>query len=333
MHGARLNGAIFLAVGALLAATLLYFSLRGIQWAQVVETIGHADFRLLALASGVASVALFIRALRWRVLLTAQGPVRVSTAFWATAAGYFGNNFLPTRAGELVRTYAVASQTSLGAAYVLTTALAERLADAIALVSVAGVVMVRLPAQTGWVVGAARAFAIAGFLGAVAIVVLPLAGASITRLAARLPLPPPWLEKGTTMFEHVLQGMRAFHDPSRISVFFALTVVIWSLDAIGTVVGAHAMGLQMPLSAALLLLAGLGLGSALPSTPGYVGIYQFVAVAVLTPFGFSRTSAIAYIVVAQAFQYVVIGCWGGVGLSRLRGTHREYPWTAPKFGS
>ena len=64
--------------------------------------------------------------------------------------------------------------------------------------------------------------------------------------------------------------------------------------------------------------AALGLGSALPSTPGYVGVYQFVAVTVLTPFGFTRTDAIAYILVAQALMYVVIGFWGSVGFTRYR---------------
>ena len=54
------------------------------------------------------------------------------------------------------------------------------------------------------------------------------------------------------------------------------------------------------------------------STPGYVGIYQFVAVTVLQPFGFSRTDAIAYILVAQALLYVVIGFWGSLGLWRYR---------------
>jgi uncharacterized membrane protein YbhN (UPF0104 family) len=74
---------------------------------------------------------------------------------------------------------------------------------------------------------------------------------------------------------------------------------------------------------AFLLMAGLGLGSALPSTPGYVGIYQFVAVRVLTPFGFSRTDAIAYILVAQALSYVVIGLWGSVGLWHYRRARRS----------
>lgn len=90
------------------------------------------------------------------------------------------------------------------------------------------------------------------------------------------------------------------------------------MDAASTVLGGSALGLAIPIPVAFLLIAGLGLGSALPSTPGYVGIYQFVAVSVLVPFGFSRTDAIAYILVAQALQYVVIGLWGALGFLQYR---------------
>ena len=64
--------------------------------------------------------------------------------------------------------------------------------------------------------------------------------------------------------------------------------------------GAYGLHLHFSFTVAMLLLTGMGLGSALPSTPGYVGIYQFVAVTVLTPFGISRDAALAYILVAQA---------------------------------
>jgi uncharacterized membrane protein YbhN (UPF0104 family) len=100
-------------------------------------------------------------------------------------------------------------------------------------------------------------------------------------------------------------------------------VVIWTLDAVGTVIVGAALGFRIPIAVAFLLIAGLGLGSALPSTPGYVGIYQFVAVTVLTPFGFSRTDAIAYILVAQALIYVVIGFWGSLGLWHYRRARRS----------
>jgi uncharacterized membrane protein YbhN (UPF0104 family) len=120
------------------------------------------------------------------------------------------------------------------------------------------------------------------------------------------------------MLEHALRGMRAFHDGRRLTGFIALTVLIWSVDAFAATVTAAALGLSMSFPAAFLLIASLGLGSALPSTPGYVGIYQFVAVSVLGPFGFSRTDAIAYILVAQAIGYVVIGIWGSIGILRYR---------------
>ena len=79
----------------------------------------------------------------------------------------------------------------------------------------------------------------------------------------------------------------------------------------------------MPL--AFLLMAGLGLGSALPSTPGYVGIFQFVSVMVLTPFGFSRAEAISLAVVLQAASYAVNGVWGSIGLARYRREAKTHP--------
>src|SRR6185295_481039 len=180
-----------------------------------------------------------------------------------------------------------------------------------------------LPAQPGWLAGAARPFAILGLLGALGIGVLPLLGPVARSAIERAPLPDLLRLRLGTAVDHGLRGMRAFHDGRRLSGFLGLTALIWCLDALGTVIGGSALGFRIPIAVAFLLMAGLGLGSALPSTPGYVGIYQFVAVTVLTPFGFSRTDAIAYILVAQALGYVVIGFWGALALWRYRQAQRQ----------
>src|SRR5262245_2100846 len=309
---------VLLIVAALLAAVLLYFSLRGIEWRQVARIIRGASLAPLLLVIAFSSFTIFLRACRWRILLNAEGTVSLSTAFWATAAGYFGNSFLPARAGELVRTVMISSRSALENAYVLATALSERAADAVALVGISAVILLLLPGQTGWLAASSRPLAVVALVGISGITVLPYVGPLVRRIIAWVPLPHAMRPMLLNTVEQALRGVAAFHHLGRLLGFIGLTALIWSLDAFGTVIAGSALGFRIPISVAFLLLAGLGLGSALPSTPGYVGIYQFVAVTVLTPFGFSRTDAIAYILVAQAMMYVVIGFWGGIALLRFR---------------
>jgi glycosyltransferase 2 family protein len=301
-----------------LAAVLLYFSLKGIDWRRVGQILASANVPDVIVCCALCTLTLFLRAYRWRILLRAEGDISVASAFWATAAGYFGNNFLPARAGEVVRTVMISSRSRLSKAFVLTTALSERLADAIALVTISALVLLTLPSRPGWLSQAAKPFAIAGGLGLVALAVLPYLE-KLLKTCTRIVRLPEKLECTLHhLIEHILRGIKSFHNPTRLSGFLGLTCVIWFLDALITIVGAKALSLTISFPSALLLIAGLGLGSALPSTPGYVGVWQFVAVNVLTPFGVSRTDAIAYILFYQALLYVVIGFWGILAFARRR---------------
>jgi uncharacterized membrane protein YbhN (UPF0104 family) len=50
-----------------------------------------------------------------------------------------------------------------------------------------------------------------------------------------------------------------------------LTAAIWMTDAFGVMLGAYGLHLHFSFTVAMLLLTGMGLGSALPSTPGSAG--------------------------------------------------------------
>jgi len=311
--------ALHLALAGILAAVLLYYSLRGIDWPQVWVTLSHAELKFILVWLVIVTLSLFLRALRWRVLLSAEGPVSVSTAFWATSAGYFGNNFLPFRAGEVVRTLMISIRTGMSKSFVLTTALSERIFDAITLVGIAAIVLLTLPIKPGWFSHAATPFAIIGLGGVLAIVLLPKLEPLWEAILRKLPLPHLLSEKLIAIMLQVLTGIRAFHDARRLAIFLAFTGVIWTCDSITAVIGMYALGMNIGLAVAFLLITGLALGSALPSTPGYVGIYQFVAVSVLVPFGFSKTAAIAYIVLFQGLQFANTAFWGVLALTRNKG--------------
>ena len=279
---------------------------RGARWSYLLATAALFTFSFV------------LRAVRWRVLLNAEARLGLGQVFWANMAGYLGNNFLPARAGELVRTILISSRSSLSKTYVLTTALSERLMDVIALVLGSSLVLLRMDMKVVWMENLSSAMALAAGAGGIAIMALPHTGGLLERALHRFPMPAGIRSRAIELLKQVMLGLRAFHDWGRFAAFILLTVAVWVADAFSTMTGAAALGIVISFPMALLLLAGLGIGSSLPSTPGYVGVFQFVAVTILTPFGISRDAALAYIFVYQAVSYVVVLAFGLPGLFQFR---------------
>lgn len=314
----------FAVATVLLSAVLLYLAVRGVNWRELIATVQNADLRLLAVAFGLSHVSRYLRGLRWRVLLSAEKSVAPLTVFWATMAGYLGNNFLPARAGEVIRSVALGRKAGMSKSWVFATALTERLLDVVALVLFSLAAVLSLPSSvlglpsSVWLVRTWKVMGVVGVAGSVILFAAPRFEGPFHRLLERLPGPARLRERLLGILAQFLSGMRAFANPSRGSAFAGFTILVWLTDAIGTMIGARAFGLSLTLPVAMMLLAGLGLSSAIPSTPGYVGVYQFAAVAVLVPLGFPRSGALAYITVAQALGYVMITFWGLIGLWRLQ---------------
>lgn len=243
----------------------------------------------------------------------------MGTVFWGTMVGYLGNSFLPARAGEVARSLLMSRHGSLSRTYVLTTALAERLSDVIALVLWSSLILLSgTTAKPQWLTDVSRTMAVVAAIGAVIIAVVPHTGRLVEALLLRLPL--GHLQKPLLgLAEQILLGLHAFHQWGRFLGFAVLTVVIWLCDACTAITLGRALGLEIGLAVAILLITSLGLSSALPSTPGYVGIYQFVAVTVLAPFGISKDNALAFILLYQALSYFLVLLYGLPGLYMLEG--------------
>jgi uncharacterized membrane protein YbhN (UPF0104 family) len=305
-----------------LACVLLYFALRGVEWKRVGGIVSHASIGYLALAWLCSTLAYLVRALRWRVLLDAQEKLAYTTVLWASSIGYLGNNYLPARAGELLRTGAISARSHLSKAYVFTTAMAERVIELVILVLMASLMSLTLTHPPLWIARLTFLVAIGAVGGTATLLALPWIDGGRAGFVARL----PFGERAKRRLHHiagsVTLAVSGLRDPIRLLRLCALTALVWTLDATAGMILARAIELHLLFAVALLLSTGLALGNALPSTPGAVGIFQFAAVTVLVPFGFTRTDAIAFILVAQAATYLVITALGLIGLWRYRAERR-----------
>lgn len=303
-----------------LAAITLYLALRGVAWGQVGRIIVHCRVGYLLLGCACGGVSYVVRAMRWRILLSAREKLSPTMVFWANSVGYLVNNYFPARAGEVVRTLMVSSRSQLTKTYVFVTAMTERVIELIILVLMAWLASLRLAHTPLWVGRVMLVVAAGAIAGIAFLLLLPRLDRARAGLIARLPFGPGMNRRLHDVAEGVSLGLTALRDPKRLLRICAVTAIIWTLDATAAVILAHALDMRLLFSVALLLGLGLGLGNALPATPGALGISQFVAVSVLVPFNFTHTDAIAYILVAQAGSYVVITLLGLLGLWQYRTT-------------
>ena len=301
-----------------LAVFFLYLALKNLDWISFWATLRGAQYVFLPVVLAWSSFSYLIRALRWRVLLTAEMPISRLDAFWANMSGYLGNNILPARIGELVRAAYANRAASLSLSFALASGLSERLTDVFALVLLGAISLSASGITTGMLQRAIQTMAVVAGLGAVVFLLLPGFSPLLAKIIGWIPfLNQDIKEKSLSFMEKFLLGLRALLHPRRAAAFGLYTVLIWLMDGLGIMLTGFLLHIPLTLAQAFVLLAGLGLSSAIPSTPGYVGVYQFVAVAVLGPFGVKSASALALILFMQICGWLVVGGWGLAALVRL----------------
>jgi glycosyltransferase 2 family protein len=316
---------ITMLIALVVAAVFLFLAVKDVDWKIMLSTIQAARYEYLIMVIVIFSFNLFFRSLRWRILLSGEKSLPALTVFWANNAGYFGNNFLPARAGELIRAAAVGEAAGIGASYALATALTERIMDAILLVIISLTAIFTLHNLPDMLVAATRTMAVGGLIGLVGIIMAPRLEKQINWGVEKLPIPDKFKKTICTLLERFLLGMRSLQNPGRLFGFLAFSAVIWTIDGFCATQVAAAFNFSMPLPVAFIILSALGLSSAIPSTPGYLGVYQIVAVAVMTPFGFRPSDIIVFIICWQAISYFLITLWGGLGIWQLHLWNKLFP--------
>ena len=94
------------------------------------------------------------------------------------------------------------------------------------------------------------------------------------------------------------------HQERDIPAIAALSALAWTLWAAAAWVVAYSLGISLSLPEMLFITAMINLGSAIPSSPGFVGTYQWLCVAGLGLFGVGHAEAFAFAIVLQAVWFI-----------------------------
>jgi uncharacterized protein (TIRG00374 family) len=303
-------------VGLAISVVALALVIRNIDPHEVADTLTQAEYFYLIPATVGILAYLLARSIRWRIMLPG---VSLYHCFWITNIGYLVSNVLPFRLGDPARAVVVGRGEEVSTSAALSTVVVERVLDMLMVVALLAVVA-PFAGEAG---SAMRSNGlIAGMLALAASAVLlffafrPDWG---RRMARRMLGWVPWLneERWLGLLDGLLEGLASLRSGRHGLALLAWSGVTWALVVAFYWALIRAFVPQPPVSMAAFAVVGAGLGMAVPSSPGAMGVFHGVIFYVLTEFfavptGLAGTVAFAI----HTFQYV-LGCLLGlVGLAR-----------------
>lgn len=314
-------------LGLVLSALLLWWTLRGESLNDVWNVLRNSNGWLFALGTIVSTCIFPLRARRWRPILEpVAGPIPFGPLWRSTAIGMMMNNVFPARAGEFARAFALTRETPR---VPLTTALGslavDRIFDAIVLFSLMFGAMldpvfpagVKIVGRTVPQLAAGGVTLIAVLLVVCyAVVLMPERVLGIVRTIARRVV-PRFESRIVTLVEHGVGGLAVLRDGRRFMAVVLWTVAHWLVHALALFICFRAVGITVPFSAALFLQGVLAIGVAIPSSPGFFGVFELAAVVGLGVYGVPRELAISWALGYHILSFIPITVMGAFYFARL----------------
>jgi len=121
-------------IGSFISAICIYLLVKIVDnFDETISSLNSISIRYITIGVGIYFLSLFLRTLRWKILLESRIKIDYKSLYKVIVAGYMFNNILPARLGEIARIYHLNLIKNVNKSFALGTVLSERITDVLAL--------------------------------------------------------------------------------------------------------------------------------------------------------------------------------------------------------
>jgi uncharacterized protein (TIRG00374 family) len=308
-----------LILGIAISAVCVWLSMRDVHLAEVWNALRRANYFGFVGVMVVTLLGFWLRAIRWRSLISSPKRISTDSLFSATMIGFMANNVLPFRLGEFVRPWALSRREHLSKTTLLATIVVERAIDMLTLLAILGLALLVFPLRGDTDAGR-MVQAGAGLLLALSVVLTlfvvvlerqpKFAHAVIGRCTAFLPA--GLRDRVARSLDHFLEGLSLFRDVKRLIWVFALSFAMFLIFSLGLTISMWALGIDVAWYGGLIMLVITAIGIMVPAAPGYIGTLNLACIAGLALFHVGRDVAVPFSWFYFASQWLpitLVGLW------------------------
>jgi len=128
---------------------------------------------------------------------------------------------------------------------------------------------------------------------------------------------PRLVDRGTRLLTNFTLGLGALRSPRRFAAVFLWTLALWTVSALSFWIGFRAVGISAPFSAAVFLQSLIAIGVALPSSPGFFGLFEASAKVGLAVYGVGESQAVTWAIGYHVLSFIPITVIGAYFFGRL----------------
>jgi glycosyltransferase 2 family protein len=305
----------------LLTAVLLYFFLRNAHLANVWEEAKEASPLWILAAIGGEAVSIFLRAVRWRVMLREVRPkIPLSSLLRATLVSFTISGLVPGRVGEVAKPYLLGRWERLPFGSLFASVVLERGMDLIAIFILwfvyifFGASGLSEEAEAIMDIFTRLSYVFLGACIPVGIFLLWLMPRRrvLDRMAKRSERLSryPLTQKVVRKFLGFAAGLGMFRKKRMILYVTLLSVAVWSWIAFSAWALVKALRLPIPWSASILLLMVVSFGAAIPTPGGVGGVHKAIQLALVVFYGLSEDTGVTAGILGHAVMFFPGIIWG-----------------------
>jgi len=305
--------------GLVIAAAFLWLAFGRVDWSAIAAVLAQATPALLALGLLSLAAGFFVRIVRWWTMLRALEPgLPLRACVRPFLLSLAVNNTMPLRAGDIVRAVGFREALRSPVMRVVGTLLIERVLDLLVLVALffAGLLAVPPGKVPPAFVTAAAVLGAAALVGLLVLVFSPrLIRWLVDRVAGTTLLAEwAWTPRLREAVHRLVDTFALIRSPARALQLLSLSLLAWLLEGAMYACVAWALHVGGSHIAPWFAAATGTLATLIPSSPGYVGTFDYFAILGLTAFGARRAAATAFAMAVHLMLWLPVTLAGAAFL-------------------
>lgn len=300
-------------IGVAFSLGFLFLALRDVDLTETANALSRVNLPIFGAAAASYMLTVAAKAIRWRLLFTGRKTPSFDRALSALSIGIMVNAFLPARLGEVTRAYLMGEAESESKVYALGTVAVEKVTDLLFLLF-ALILLLSQMTLPEWLAGPARGTALTLAVLVPCLLLLAWQRDFVLRIVERASrfVPSTWQEWLVRQAHYGLDSLNVMRHPRLLIGLFGWSLIIWILSAFTNYLVFLALELAVPIWTSLLLLVVLHIGTSVPSSPGRIGVFQYLVILTLSIVAVDKNVALGYSVVLYLAIYapmVLTGCY------------------------